>query len=144
MGLLLFCSVTQSFDVLRYAKPGTLLALMGASGAGKSTLLDVLAGRKNVGKVTGEILINGRPPGDEFTRTTAYVTQSDVLFPTHTVKEAILFSAMCRLPEEVPKVSSVFRILPVIRIRHWLFAAPAQSILLTHFFFTGTKRRVCL
>lgn len=34
-------------------------------------------------------------------RYTAYVTQTDILFPTHTVKEVIQFSAMCRLPEAV-------------------------------------------
>ena len=43
-----------------YAEPGTLTALMGASGAGKTTLLDVLAGRKTVGTVAGEIKLNGR------------------------------------------------------------------------------------
>lgn len=35
-------------------------------------------------------------------RYTAYVTQNDILFPTSTVREAVSFSAMCRLPEEVP------------------------------------------
>lgn len=35
-------------------------------------------------------------------RYSAYVTQMDVLFPTSTVKEAILFSALCRLPEKIP------------------------------------------
>lgn len=103
-------------DVSGYVTPGTLLALMGASGAGKvncreiklrtnwfiqSTLLDVLAGRKSSGRITGEVLINGKKPDHTFTRYTAYVTQNDILFPTHTVKEAIQFSAMCRLPDTV-------------------------------------------
>jgi ABC-type multidrug transport system ATPase subunit len=44
-----------------YAKPGTLTALMGSSGAGKTTLLDVLAGRKTIGRQSGEILVNGYP-----------------------------------------------------------------------------------
>lgn len=44
-----------------YARPGTLTALMGSSGAGKTTLLDVLAGRKTMGRITGEILLNGYP-----------------------------------------------------------------------------------
>lgn len=47
--------------VSAYAKPGTLTALMGSSGAGKTTLLDVLAGRKTMGRMTGEILVNGYP-----------------------------------------------------------------------------------
>lgn len=45
----------------RYAKPGMMIALMGTSGAGKTTLLDVLSQRKTVGKIEGEILVNGVP-----------------------------------------------------------------------------------
>ncbi len=44
-------------DVLGYVKPGTLTALMGASGAGKTTCLDVLAQRKNIGVISGDILV---------------------------------------------------------------------------------------
>ena len=44
-------------DVHGYVKPGTLTALMGASGAGKTTCLDVLAQRKNIGIVSGDLLI---------------------------------------------------------------------------------------
>ena len=42
-------------------EPGNLTALMGASGAGKTTLMDVIAGRKTVGRMEGEILVNGKP-----------------------------------------------------------------------------------
>ena len=59
-------------DVYGYVKPGTLTALMGASGAGKTTCLDVLAQRKNVGVVTGDIQVDGRPLGSSFARSTAY------------------------------------------------------------------------
>lgn len=38
-----------------------MIALMGTSGAGKTTLLDVLSQRKTVGKIEGEILVNGVP-----------------------------------------------------------------------------------
>jgi ABC-type transport system involved in cytochrome bd biosynthesis fused ATPase/permease subunit len=41
-------------------QPNTMTALMGPSGAGKSTLLDVLAQRKNTGRIEGEILVNGK------------------------------------------------------------------------------------
>jgi ATP-binding cassette, subfamily G (WHITE), member 2, PDR len=50
---------------------------MGASGAGKTTLLDVLALRKTVGVITGEMLISGRPVGVDFQRGTAYCEQLD-------------------------------------------------------------------
>lgn len=34
---------------------------MGVSGAGKTTLMDVLAGRKNMGTITGDISVGGFP-----------------------------------------------------------------------------------
>jgi ATP-binding cassette, subfamily G (WHITE), member 2, PDR len=45
---------------------------MGASGAGKTTCLDVLAQRKNIGVVSGDILIDGRALDTDFARGTAY------------------------------------------------------------------------
>lgn len=59
-------------DVMGYVKPGTLTALMGASGAGKTTCLDVLAQRKNIGVITGDILVDGKPLDSDFARGTAY------------------------------------------------------------------------
>ena len=59
-------------DVYGYVKPGTLTALMGASGAGKTTALDVLAQRKNIGVITGDLLVDGKSLGPSFARTTAY------------------------------------------------------------------------
>jgi ATP-binding cassette subfamily G (WHITE) protein 2 (SNQ2) len=59
-------------DIHGYIKPGTLTALMGASGAGKTTALDVLAQRKNVGVVTGDMLVGGKPLDISFVRNTAY------------------------------------------------------------------------
>ena len=65
-------------NVYGYVKPGELTALMGASGAGKTTLLDVLASRKNIGVISGEKLIDGKPPGTDFQRGTSYAEQLDV------------------------------------------------------------------
>ena len=59
-------------DVSGFVKPGTLTALMGSSGAGKTTCLDVLAQRKNIGVITGDILVDGRPLAHDFARKTAY------------------------------------------------------------------------
>jgi ABC-type multidrug transport system ATPase subunit len=33
----------------------------GASGAGKTTFMDVIAGRKNQGRISGDIRVNGYP-----------------------------------------------------------------------------------
>ncbi|KII93944.1 hypothetical protein PLICRDRAFT_36161 [Plicaturopsis crispa FD-325 SS-3] len=88
-------------DVNGFVKPGTLTALMGASGAGKTTCLDVLAQRKNIGVVTGDIFVDGRPLDSEFARGTAYAEQMDVHEGTSTVREAMRFSAYLRQPASV-------------------------------------------
>jgi len=90
-------------DIYGYVKPGELTALMGASGAGKTTLLDVLANRKNVGVITGDVLIDAKPRGIEFQRGTAYCEQIDVHEDTQTVREALRFSAYLRQPYHVSK-----------------------------------------
>ncbi|EJT99550.1 hypothetical protein DACRYDRAFT_81942 [Dacryopinax primogenitus] len=90
-------------DVYGYVKPGSLTALMGASGAGKTTCLDVLAQRKNIGVVQGEILMNGRPLGANFARGTAYAEQMDVHEESATVREALRFSAYLRQEASIPK-----------------------------------------
>ncbi|CAE6423760.1 unnamed protein product [Rhizoctonia solani] len=89
--------------VFGYVKPGTLTALMGSSGAGKTTLLDVLAGRKTIGVIHGDVLIGGQPTGVAFQRGTAYCEQLDVHESTATVREALRFSAYLRQPYEVTK-----------------------------------------
>lgn len=86
-------------DVSGIASPGSVVALMGPSGAGKTTLLDVIAGRKTGGKVNGEILLNGRPKDDTFSRYAGYCEQMDSHMPTLTVREALSVSAALRLDE---------------------------------------------
>ncbi|KAF2734360.1 ABC transporter [Polyplosphaeria fusca] len=90
-------------NIFGYVKPGELTALMGASGAGKTTLLDVLAARKNIGVISGDTLVDGKPPGLAFQRGTSYAEQLDVHEPATTVREALRFSADLRQPYEVPQ-----------------------------------------
>ncbi|KAL1625652.1 ATP-binding cassette transporter snq2 [Diplodia seriata] len=90
-------------NIFGYVQPGKLTALMGASGAGKTTLLDVLAARKNIGVISGEKLVDGKPPGIAFQRGTAYAEQLDVHEPSQTVREALRFSADLRQPYDVPQ-----------------------------------------
>jgi ABC-type multidrug transport system ATPase subunit len=62
--------------ITAFAEPGVLMALMGGSGAGKTTLMDVIAGRKTVGRTTGDIFVNGKPKDqDTFSRMCGYVEQ---------------------------------------------------------------------
>ncbi|KAN0029967.1 hypothetical protein ACTA71_008107 [Dictyostelium dimigraforme] len=106
-------------DVNGYIVPG-MCALMGPSGAGKSTLMDVLAKRKNVGTITGDIRINGQLVKDmNITRFTGYVEQQDILSANLTIREAIEFSANCRLPSsylEKDRVKLIDEILSVLSL----------------------------
>jgi ATP-binding cassette, subfamily G (WHITE), member 2, SNQ2 len=90
-------------NIYGFVVPGQLTALMGASGAGKTTLLDVLAARKTIGVITGDVLVDGIKPGTAFQRGTSYAEQLDVHEPTQTVREALRFSADLRQPLDVPQ-----------------------------------------
>lgn len=103
-------------DVNGWVKPGTLTALMGVSGAGKTTLLDVLAQRTSIGTVSGDIFVNGKPPGTGFPRRTGYVQQQDLHLETTTVREALQFSAVLRQPRTVPSSEKFEYIEEVIRL----------------------------
>eukprot|EP00884_Botryococcus_braunii_P019076 jgi/Botrbrau1/5852/Bobra.0366s0033.1 len=82
-----------------FVAPGVLTALMGGSGAGKTTLMDVIAGRKTVGEITGEILVNGYPKDQKtWSRVVGYVEQTDIHTGQVTIWESLLFSARLRLP----------------------------------------------
>ncbi|CDO70642.1 hypothetical protein BN946_scf184756.g8 [Trametes cinnabarina] len=94
------------------AKPGQLLAIMGASGAGKSTFLDILARKNKKGSVGGTTLVNGRAIADEdFKKVTGFVDQEDMLMSTLTVYETVLYSALLRLPREMSLEAKKYRTL---------------------------------
>ncbi|KAJ5955225.1 hypothetical protein N7501_009504 [Penicillium viridicatum] len=108
-------------SVYGYVQPGKLTALMGASGAGKTTLLDVLAARKNIGVVTGDIFVDGKPPGTSFQRGTSYAEQLDVHEDMQTVREALRFSADLRQRFETPqseKYAYVEEILTLLELEN--------------------------
>ncbi|TXT15843.1 hypothetical protein VHUM_00346 [Vanrija humicola] len=80
---------------------GSMLAVLGPSGAGKSTLIDILGGKRKAGLVEGKVAYH--PVNNDGRRVKfGFVDQSDVLAPTSTVYETLLFSARLRLPENVP------------------------------------------
>ncbi|CAO2034103.1 unnamed protein product [Urochloa humidicola] len=97
------------------ARPGEVLALMGASGSGKTTLLDTLSGRLGIDmKGTGDILINGRRERLSY-GTSAYVTQENTLMTTLTVREAIHYAAQLQLPASMPLEKKLARADRTIR-----------------------------
>ncbi|PNH50444.1 hypothetical protein VD0003_g6719 [Verticillium dahliae] len=113
-------------DVSGFVKPGQLVALMGSSGAGKTTLMDVLAQRKDGGRIEGSIMVNGKPQGISFQRTTGYCEQNDVHEPTATVLESLLFSARLRQSfgtpdsDKVQHVQHIMDLLELTSLKHAL------------------------
>jgi ATP-binding cassette subfamily G (WHITE) protein 2 len=107
-------------SVSGHLKPGELTALMGPSGCGKTTLLDVLAGRKTVGEISGEVRFGGEPPSREFLRRyTGYCEQSDTLIPELTVEEMLLYTADLKRPRAQPaaeKRAAVEELLGVLAL----------------------------
>ncbi|KAI1849200.1 hypothetical protein JX265_008610 [Neoarthrinium moseri] len=103
-----------------YAKPGLMVALMGASGAGKTTLLNTLAQRQRTGVVSGEMFVDGRPLGTDFQRNTGFCLQGDLHDGTQTVREAIEFSAILRQDASIPrseKLEYVDRIVDLLELQ---------------------------
>lgn len=90
-------------NVQGYAKPGVLVALMGASGAGKTTLLNTLSQRQTVGVVQGTMQVDGKPLQSDFQRRTGFVEQMDLHEASATVREALEFSALLRQGKDVPR-----------------------------------------
>ncbi|AET39067.1 uncharacterized protein Ecym_3604 [Eremothecium cymbalariae DBVPG len=102
-------------EVSGYCIPGTLTALMGESGAGKTTLLNTLA-QRNVGIITGDMLVNGLPVDISFERRTGYVQQQDVHIKEMTVRESLQFSARLRRPESVPDAEKLDYVEKIIEV----------------------------
>ncbi|KAK6248174.1 hypothetical protein QUC31_019739 [Theobroma cacao] len=125
-------------DITGVVRPGVLTALMGPSGAGKTTLLDVLAGRKTIGCIEGEIRVGGYPKVQEtFARISGYCEQTDIHSPQITVKESLIFSAWLRLPAcsdskiKTEFVKEVIETIELDEVKDALVGIPGHSGLST-------------
>lgn len=81
--------------------PREFVALVGGSGAGKSTLMDALNGFRRV--PTGRVLVNGDDlyqNYDVYRADMGYVPQYDILHENLTVRQALRYTAMLRLPPD--------------------------------------------
>ncbi|XP_057628892.1 ATP-binding cassette sub-family G member 3-like [Chionomys nivalis] len=98
-------------------KPG-LNAIMGPQDGSRSLLLNVLAARKDPRGLSGDILINGNPRPANFTCTSGYVPQNDVVMRTVTVRDNIEFSAALRLPMTMTRDEKRRKINEVLELLH--------------------------
>ncbi|XP_077978606.1 protein white-like [Glandiceps talaboti] len=118
-----------------YVEPGTLLAVMGASGAGKSTLMNVLTYR-NRGNLTveGHVMVNAQPMSKSMASLSAYVQQEDLFFGNLRVREHLIFQALLRMDEHIPKkermnrVSEVIKELGLTKCANTIIGNPARGI----------------
>ena len=111
------------------ARPGQLLAIMGASGAGKTTLLRALTQRNKGGlKLAGEVRLNGRliklnssNASTQLSKLSGYIEQDDTFIGSLTVKEHLKFHAMLKLPRTQSyreKMSRVEEVLVEVSSSH--------------------------
>lgn len=111
----------EKIDLLKHVsgflQPGEMSALMGPSGSGKTTLLDVLAGRKTVGSIQGNITFGGEKPSKNFLRRyTGYVEQTDTLLPILTVEEMLLYTADLKRPMEESKEKKMEAVNELVQV----------------------------
>ncbi|CAI5448357.1 unnamed protein product [Caenorhabditis angaria] len=91
-------------NVSGVARPGQLLALMGASGAGKTTLLNMLLSRNLKGLETGgSVKVNGHELGRKITAISGYAQQDELFVGTLTVKEYLNIQAKLRVNGDAEK-----------------------------------------
>ena len=77
---------------------GSLTAIIGSTGSGKTSMLNALSDRLKGGRLetSGTVLYNDN--GKLSSVRSAYVMQQDVLLPTLTVRETLIYAAELRLP----------------------------------------------
>ncbi|TDH71903.1 hypothetical protein CCR75_000983 [Bremia lactucae] len=101
---------------------GEVLGLLGPSGSGKTTLLNALSAMDNGRSLyVGELLLNGKRLSKDYRRVAACVQQYDLLYPTLTVKECIIYSAQLRLPatlSDAVKHAMVDRVIAELDLTH--------------------------
>jgi ABC-type multidrug transport system ATPase subunit len=91
-------------DISAEMPSGTLTAILGGSGSGKTSLLNQMSGRMQGKRLStsGRTYFNGSH--DPTSIRSAYVIQQDILLPTLTVRETLMYAADLRLPSSVSRV----------------------------------------
>ena len=95
------------------------------------------------GRVSGQTFVNGAPLKAAFKRSIGFVDQHDMLMPTLTVIESVMFSALLRLPKHLSMAEKTQRVLTVLhelQLAHIADSAIGNEV--TRGISGGEKRRV--
>ena len=84
--------------------------------AGKTSLLDILATRTTIGVVPGDVFVIESLRDTSFQRKTGYAQQFDLHLATHTVREALQFSALTRQPWAISRKEKLQHVEEVIKL----------------------------
>ncbi len=98
-------------DIAFEAKPGQVIALLGATGSGKSTIVHLLPRFYDV--TGGRILIDGTDIRDvtlESLRRTVGIVQQDVFLFSASIRENIAYGALNATPERVEQAARLARL----------------------------------
>ncbi|KAG2020925.1 multidrug resistance protein 1 [Coprinopsis cinerea AmutBmut pab1-1] len=97
-------------NISGHVPSGQMMAILGPSGAGKTTLIEILAGKSKIGITTGKVSFPFEGEDNQTPPRIGFVPQQDILPPTLTVFETLLFAARLRLPESISDVDKQTRV----------------------------------
>lgn len=84
-------------------------------------MLDVIAGYKTGGRITGCLTFSGLPKDQQIWQLlSGYAEQNDILNPYLTVLETLKFTASCRLPASMNRITLINKILELMKLEDWV------------------------